>query len=341
MGFITAGYDGTVDEVQFAKLLHRYSVVGAEDFKATTQAGDRIVAISDGTALGPGTVDVATAIPNVQFAAAAAGTTRWDLVALRRDWQPPGGASSITIIQGGSAKGYPAVGTAGTAWNRRPGILDDQPLYLQEVNGTSLGARVDLRVWAGGGGLYAKDDLARFYMDAVGTEINVNGTIWSMQLGDNDAPGWVRVISADGAVNPMGGGALVRSDGTPNINFGDTALRVNIDVNTGGPWTNRRGSGLECPVPGVYFISGRLLTDGPAGRYGTLYAYPDKADMKGSLTWTEDAPGAAYGGISFSGTFICPTGPAFWFSTTAYNNACTIRPASRVHVTRISTITTV
>ena len=56
VAIISAGYDGTVDEVQFAKLLHRYSVVGADDFDATTQAGDRIVAFSNGTALGPGTL---------------------------------------------------------------------------------------------------------------------------------------------------------------------------------------------------------------------------------------------------------------------------------------------
>lgn len=213
MGFITAGYDGTVDEVQFAKLLGRYSVVGAEDFKATTQAGDRIVAISDGTALGPGTVDVATAIPNIQFAAAAAGTTRWDLVALRRDWQPPGGSSSIVIIQGGSVKGYPGVGTAATAWNRRPGIVDDQPLYLQEITGTLLGERVDLRVWAGGGGLYAKDALVRSYLDAVGTEININGVMWTRRLGLNDSPGWEK--TGELGKIPLFGAGTARAGGVP------------------------------------------------------------------------------------------------------------------------------
>lgn len=239
MGFITAGYDGTVDEVQFAKLLRRYAVVGAQDFKATTQAGDRIVAISDGTALGPGTVDVATGIPNIQFAAAPAGTTRWDLVALRRDWQPPGGTSSIVIVQGGTTKGFPEVGTATTAWNRRPGIVDDQPLYLQEVNGTLLGERIDLRVWGGVAGLYAKDDLVRSYMDTVGTEINVNGVVWSYRLVDNDNTGWRAVtqtestaikpstvpwrefkglISAPGGTDPNGYGELVfGQNGLPNF----------------------------------------------------------------------------------------------------------------------------
>jgi hypothetical protein len=219
MGFVTAGYDGTVDEVQFAKLLRRYSVVGAEDFKATTQAGDRIVAISDGTALGPGTVDIATAIPNIQFAAAAANTTRWDLVALRRDWQPPGGATSVVIIQGGSTAAYPSVGTASTAWNRRPGIIDDQPLYLQEINGTLLGTRVDLRVWAANGGLYAKDALVRPYLEEVGTEIRVGDAVWTYKLGDNDSPGWVKSNPARGRIRG--------SAGTPGWESGNLQIVTN------------------------------------------------------------------------------------------------------------------
>lgn len=197
MAIITAGYDGTVDETQFAEILHRYSVVGPDDFKATTQAGDRIVAISDGVALGPGTRDVATGIAPIQFAVASG--TRWDLVVLRRDWQPPGGATTVEIVQGGSTRTFPAVGTAGTNWNRRPGIVDDQPLYLQEVNGTLLGQRVDLRCWAGHGGLFAKDDLVRTYLDRVGADIDVNGSVWTRRLGANDIPEWVkgsRVVNA-------------------------------------------------------------------------------------------------------------------------------------------------
>lgn len=190
VAIITAGYDGTVDETQLAEMFYRYSVLGPEDFKATTQAGDRIVAIADGVALGPGTRDVATLLPNIQFAAAAG--TRWDLVVLRRDWQPPGGTSSIVIIQGGATNDYQGwVGTAATDWNRRPGIMDDQPLYLQQVNGTNLGTRIDLRCWAGHGGLTAVSDDARTYLQRVGAEVLIGGVRWSYALGDNNVPGWV------------------------------------------------------------------------------------------------------------------------------------------------------
>lgn len=219
MAFVTAGYDGTVDEVQFAGILHRYSVVGAEDFKATTIAGDRIVSISGGVALGPGVRDVVTDIPPIQFAAASG--TRWDLVVLRRDWQPVGGVSSIKIVQGGAAKGYPTIGTAEGSWNRRPGIVDDQPLYLQEVNGTLLGQRVDLRVWAAHGGLYAKDELVKTYLDRVGTEVNIGGVRQSLQLGLNDIPAWstlpdisyVGLNAPDAGWTVAGGLSKVRVDG--------------------------------------------------------------------------------------------------------------------------------
>jgi len=193
----TAGYDGTINEVQLADMLHRYSVEGPEDFKATTQAGDRIVAIGNGTALGPGTVDVATNLPTIQFNAATG--TRWDLVVLRRDWQPPGGVSEIKIIEGGSSQAYPTVGTAATQWNRRPGIVDDQPLYLQQVNGTLLGTRIDLRCWNSHSGLVAVHEMAKTYLEKTGSvdqvatpgaEVLIGRTKHYYTIGANNVPEW-------------------------------------------------------------------------------------------------------------------------------------------------------
>jgi len=227
MAIVTGGYDGTVDEVQFAALLHRYSVVGPDDFKATTQAGDRIVAIGNGTALGPGTVDVASNLPTIQFTAATG--TRWDLVVLRRDWQPPGGTSEIKIIEGGTAQAYPTVGTATNQWNRRPGIMDDQPLYLQQVNGTLLGTRIDLRVWGSlGDGLVANDALVKTYLDRVGTEVRIGGERWTYDLGANNVPQWVSDEAVTHSPIQVGnysitGGATIESEGSRK--------RVTVDMN--------------------------------------------------------------------------------------------------------------
>ena len=206
MAITTGGYDGTINEVQFATMFPRYSLLGPEDLKATTQAGDRIVSIGNGTALGPGTIDVCTNLPTIQFNAATG--TRWDLVVLRRDWQPPGGLSEIKIIEGGTAQAYPAVGTAANQWNRRPGIMDDQPLYLQQVNGTLLGTRIDLRCWSSHSGLTALHDMARTYLETVGAEVLIGKTKWNYELGTNSVPGWVSydITEAAADVTNMGPG---------------------------------------------------------------------------------------------------------------------------------------
>lgn len=169
MAFVDAGYDGTVDESQFARLLYRYAVVGADDFKASNVAGaDRTLSIANGTALGPGSLNVGTAFSPIQFDAVTSGTMRWDLVVLRRDWQPPGGNTSIVIIKGGATQVLPAR-------NQNPGVIDDQPLYLQQVNAgsTSLGLRIDLRVWVGAGGAEAADKLALTYLAQPGAAVKV------------------------------------------------------------------------------------------------------------------------------------------------------------------------
>lgn len=185
MAFVDAGYDGTVDEVQFAKLLNRYSIVGPDDFKASNTTGDRMLSIANGTALGPGTLNVGTAFSPIQFDAVSTGTTRWDLVVLRRDWQPPGGATTIQIIKGGANPTLPAR-------NQNPGVIDDQPLYLQQVNAgsTSLGTRLDLRVWQGPGGAEAGDKLALTYLAQPGAAVKIGGTTHHYELQGNGVWGW-------------------------------------------------------------------------------------------------------------------------------------------------------
>jgi hypothetical protein len=204
-------------------------VVGHYELKPTTPAGDGFVAISDGTALGPGTIDQATTLPIFQFAAATG--TRWDLVALRRDWQPPGGSSTVVIIQGGTAMDYPAVGTSASDWNRRPGIMDDQPLYLQEINGTLLGERLDLRVWAGAGGLYAKHDLVRSYINDVGTRIHIDGTDWLRIARTNANPEWVAESTRSIQLTPPDSGwtvvgGLVKTRAQDGLTMVTMACRV-------------------------------------------------------------------------------------------------------------------
>ena len=311
-----------------------YGVRSALDWKVIGVPGqDRTVSIAPGSGFGYGVTDKTVANETIQLDTIASGS-RWDMIAVRRDWTPTAGVSMFVKVNGGATAVIPG------GRNANPGGIDDQPIALVQVTAgqTQPTSIIDLRTWTGnGGGHVAAHDLVRSYLNSVGTRLWIDGVDWIRRLGANDTPEWVD-LSGILATVPNGGGTLARSDGTANINAGNTTLRVNIDTNSGASWTSWKGSGIACSTPGTYFISGRLLTSGPAGRYGTLYSYADKADMVGSLTWTEDAPGTAFGGISFSGTFVCPTGPAFWFTTTAYTNECTIRAGSRVQVTRVGKI---
>lgn len=180
MAIISAGYDGTVDEVQFAGMLPKagaseYGVDKPGDFKVTITTGAaRAVSIAPGTAWGHSVVDVMDTNYTVQFDAATSGT-RYDMVVLRRNWQPPGGSTSIEVIKGGTrADVLPTR-------NNIPGVLDDQPLALVAVraNDANVVSVVDLRCWGRNGGVIAIDDRALQYLDASGTTVVIGKTIWN------------------------------------------------------------------------------------------------------------------------------------------------------------------
>jgi hypothetical protein len=204
-------YDGVVTEVGWAKAhphigSSEYGVHGPGDFKVTAHPSTPFaVNVAPGNAWGYGVYDESGSIATVTCDAPAAGTTRWDLIAIRRNWQPAaGGPSAIIKVNGATTKAIPA------GRENNPGVLDDQPLYLVQwtAGQTQPTALVDLRCWASNGGVFAKDDLVRTYLSAVGTRVKIGSTTWSMALGVNDIMGWVKetvpgakVYTASGWVN--------------------------------------------------------------------------------------------------------------------------------------------
>lgn len=199
MALTSTFYDGVVTESDRAKNLAgspEYGVYGPEDFKVTAHPSiPYAVLVKAGRAHGHGVTDTAAVDQVVQCATIASGV-RWDLIVVRRNWQPElGGPSTLEVVQAGVEPQIPAGRIVG------PGIEDDQPIFLVKWQG-GVSAPVefrDLRVWAGNGGLYAKHDLVRSYMNSVGTEININGTSWTLRLAANDDPEWSkgnRVVNA-------------------------------------------------------------------------------------------------------------------------------------------------
>jgi len=204
-----------VTEVKWAKAhphigASEYGVDGPGDFKVTTHPSTPYaVNVAGGKAWGHGVLDESDGVVTVVCDAPAVGVTRWDLISVRRDWTPlAGGPTSVTKVVGGSSKEIPA------ARENTPGTLDDQPLYLAKWVGgqTQPMELVDLRVWAGNGGMFAQDDLVRTYLKRIGSEVNIKGAIWRLAVGANDTLAWVKdseigKIPIFGAGNPRLGSA--------------------------------------------------------------------------------------------------------------------------------------
>lgn len=189
MAIISVGYDGAVTESQWSEMIKKigsseYGVVGINDWKVTiVTAADRTVSIATGKGWGHGVFDENTAAVQIQLDTVASGS-RWDLIAAKRDWTGVGGVTSFVKVNGTSAKEIPVGRTTGA------GVIDEQPIALVQVTAgqTAPTAIVDLRVWAGNGGMVANDEMALFYLNALGSSVLIN----SSQKTFN------RIIGADG-----------------------------------------------------------------------------------------------------------------------------------------------
>lgn len=209
MALTSVYYDGPVTETDRAQNrtgAPDYGVYGVNDFKVTAHPSiPYAVLVKAGKAHGFGVTDTAADDQVVQCVSLTTGQSRWDLIVVRRNWQPAaGGPSTLVAVQAGGVAAIPSTRKVG------PGVEDDQPLFLVKwQGGTSAPVEfIDLRVWTGNGGLYAKSDLVRSYLTSVGTEVNINGVVWALTLGDNDLPSWKKIgVNLGTTYTPMWTGA--------------------------------------------------------------------------------------------------------------------------------------
>ena len=148
MSFVSAGYDGTVDEVDWAGIAGMcgvdYGSEGVSGGLAVTGAvGTRQVQAAAGNAFGWGVRAVQAAPDVVTLAANATGVTRYDTIAVDFDWST--NTTALIGITGGSTNQLAAL-------TINPGVHAQMPLAVIAVaNGaTSLvGAAVtDHRAWS-------------------------------------------------------------------------------------------------------------------------------------------------------------------------------------------------
>lgn len=176
-----------------------YGVRGAQDWKVTPVVGqDRTVSVSVGSGFGHGVVDRTLANDTLQLDPAVT-SSRWDLVAVRRDWTPTGGVSKFVVVKGSAVLQIPSGRLLGPQ-------VDDQPLWMVQVTAgrTDITGIVDVRTWVGdGGGIYAVSDLVRMYLDKLGTRVNINGVDWQRRLDGNGNEVWATLGASRGGTSAI------------------------------------------------------------------------------------------------------------------------------------------
>lgn len=194
MTITSVGYEGTVDDEQWANMVPRvggafFSVDDFGSFRVTAAAGTRAIQVAGGGASAWGVYDRSNGVETTSLTSVPSGV-RWDLVVLRRDWEA--GESTIVVIPGGSVKELPTR-------EDTPGEKVDQPLALVPVSAGSsvVGEIVDLRCSVHNGGAIAWDDLARTYLNQLGTDIRIGDVVHSRVTDASGAEVWASSDQTD------------------------------------------------------------------------------------------------------------------------------------------------
>lgn len=243
MALTSVFYDGPVTETDRAKSrtgAPDYGVYGADDFKVSTNGSVPFsTLLKAGRAHGWGVTDTAATDQTLVHDPVASGT-RWDLVVVRRNWQPLlGGPSTLAIIKGGAFTDMPTR-------NIGPGVEDDQPIAMVgwKSGQTAPFQIIDLRCWASNGGLEIANEIAFEYLSTPGACVQFNGTTWRYSRSANGVWGWMDAsgldrIQAGSATIAIGPANTYRS---AQVNFPasfSTVPKVNITMtfNPGYPAT--------------------------------------------------------------------------------------------------------
>jgi hypothetical protein len=201
MAITSKGYERALTYAELGVLLQhagaQYSVFSADSFAASVGVGDRVVSLQAGSAAGQGIFDTSDAPVPLIGAPVTAGD-RWDLVALRRDWSAK--TTTPVLLQGTASFALPAARVS------NPGVQDDQPLWLIRFSAGQAAAQefIDLRVWHGDGGCFAKSRMVRDFLTRIGTRIYITDRTYVLTVNSAGVPTWVTdsVITSTTAPSP-------------------------------------------------------------------------------------------------------------------------------------------
>lgn len=335
MAITSRGYPGPVTASDYAILSRHqgqtYAVLSPDDYLATPGTGTGGVSVAGGVAIGHGVMATSTGATALNADIQTAAGSRWDCVALERNWVTK--VSSLVILKGTSAKTLPA--TRLTAYGTG---TDHQPLFLIRMeNGfTAVREWIDLRVWQQDGGMFAADPMARDYLTALGTDMLCQNKVRYIRVKDptSGLPVWSEHRAAAFGPRPyymLGRNAQAVNDTPPDAAW--KAFGANVTDTEGDATTHfTHVAGTSSANPGYLQVKTRGLYAINA-RYSVSASSPISgfAALEGDWTRITDAqavrdnPGTvgfslsdvvfleAGAKIRISGKFEGPVRPQLWY----------------------------
>lgn len=140
MAISSAGYAGTVNEIQWAAMSRYfgldYGVKTRADLACTQVAATKTFSIAAGEFYGRGVADVSDSPVTISPAVPASGG-RWFLIVARRVWATK--TTSLLAVAGATTTVTPPTvpPTVLPGINSNPGVIDDQPLFWVWVNASN------------------------------------------------------------------------------------------------------------------------------------------------------------------------------------------------------------
>ena len=205
----------------------RFSVSGIDDWKVSPLGSlDRGIRVEVGTGHGDG-VTVQTHEYETMSLPLPDVASGWFMIARRRNWSGNGTATLVALPVGATPE-LPTVGNAATQMSNTPGVESDQPIALVPVtrkDRTVGQGIIDLRVWAGPGGIEAAHELALTYLGEPGASVKIGGTEHRYELQANNVWDWRGY--------PLG----VDDTGDVNIGAGGTAFGNGWEAFSGGGYS--------------------------------------------------------------------------------------------------------
>ncbi len=251
MTITSVGYAGQITDANWRRVATATigSLYGVDDYaswRVTPGTGDRAVDIAPGGGFGLGVRDESDTVVTKTMSPVPSGV-RWDLVVAHRNWETK--TTTFEVIPGTSSMVLP---------DRQVGFgtVNDQPIALvQSAAGQSAVQKIiDLRCIPGDGGVVAFDALVRSYLDRVGTQVRINGTLWSRIIDALGTPAWLegdsRMYGHAGMVGAGGGNYLPIP--APGKTLPLTVPTPALDLSGG---VTAAENGLQVPVSGRYRIT--------------------------------------------------------------------------------------